>query len=175
MNSASVLYGPGKNDECHTPAYAVRAILPYLDRSKVYWLPFDDNDSEFCKVLRESGFRTIRSHISDGPHHDFYRYEPSIRWHAILSNPPFTNKAEIFRRALSFGKPFALLMALTWLQDAAPKRLFRERPLELLMFEERIRFKGQENKITFSSAYFCSGILPQQICMASLKDYGMKG
>lgn len=88
-----------------------------------------------------------------------------------MSNPPFTNKRKIFERALSFDKPFALLMSNTWLNDAAPKQLFKEKQLQLLMFEERIKFKNNgvvENKITFSSSYYCYNLLPKDIIMESL-------
>ena len=171
MSLAPVLYSRGRNDECLTPAYAVKALVPFLLPGLTYWCPFDREDSEFVQVLRAAGFSVVRSHIEDG--HDFYAYQPD-RWDAIVSNPPFTRKAHIFRRALGLGKPFALLMSLTWLNDSAPKRLFRERPLELLMFEERVRFKGLGSKITFSSAYFCSGLLPHQICLRSLKPHGFQ-
>ena len=88
-----------------------------------------------------------------------------------MSNPPFTNKRKIFERALSFNKPFALLMSNTWLNDAAPKQLFKEKQLQLLMFEERIKFKNNgvvENKITFSSSYYCYNLLPKDIIVESL-------
>ena len=41
IDSAKVLYSKGDNDECYTPDYVVESILPYLDKDKVYWLPFD--------------------------------------------------------------------------------------------------------------------------------------
>ena len=89
----------------------------------------------------------------------------------MVSNPPFTNKRKIFERALAFGKPFALLMSVTWLNDAAPKDLFKDRDLELLMFRNRVKFIDQNGKImnngiTFSSAFYCSGILPKQIVIS---------
>lgn len=30
MDSRSILYSAGKNDECYTPEYVVEAIVPYL-------------------------------------------------------------------------------------------------------------------------------------------------
>lgn len=60
----------------------------------------------------------------------------------IVSNPPFTNKRAYFERAIKLQKPFALIMTNTWLNDSAPKRLFKENniDMELLMFDRRIRF-----------------------------------
>ena len=171
IDSAAVLYSPGQNDECLTPDYAVMAILPYLRKDWTYWLPFDRCNWAFARVLTAYGFGSIASHIAYGE--DFFTHQPKGHWDAILSNPPFTGKRQIFERALSLGKPFALLMSNTWLNDAAPKQLFRERQLQLLMFEERMKFLGCGNKITFSTSYFCCDFLTQQIIMASLKDYGM--
>ena len=159
MDSGKILYSAGKNDECFTPRYVVEAILPYLDRSKTYWLPFDTEESEFVRVLRDNGFSFVRSHMEDGL--NYFEYEPE-HWDAILSNPPFTGKRAIFERALSFGKPFALLMSNTWLNDSAPKVLFMERDLQLLLFRNRIHFNSL-HKITFSSSFFCCDFLPKQI------------
>lgn len=163
INSQSVLYSKGNNDECYTPRYVVEAILPYLDKSKIYWLPFDNEDSEFVKVLKENNFKYINSHIDFGL--NFYEYEPN-EWDIIISNPPFTNKRKIFERALSFNKPFALLMSNTWLNDSAPKVLFKDKDLQLIMFRNRIKFLNNgivNNKITFSSSFYCWNLLPKQI------------
>jgi hypothetical protein len=153
----------GKNDECYTHRYGVEPLLEFLERfrGKIIWCPFDDENSEFVKVLTENGFKVVYSHIKYGQ--DFYTYEPE-KWDLIVSNPPFTNKRAIFERCLSFGKPFALIMTLAWLNDSAPAKLFKEKELQLLMFDERMTFKNQTQKgINFSSAYFCWNFLPQQI------------
>ena len=63
-----------------------------------------------------------------------------IQWDMIVSNPPFTNKSKFFERALSFNKPFALIMTNTWLNDSAPKQLFKDKDLQLLMFDKRMKF-----------------------------------
>ncbi len=167
MNSRDILYSAGRNDECYTPRYAVLPLLDFLEsfRGKVIWCPFDTDRSEFVKVLRENNFNVVHSHIDNGQ--DFYTYEPK-NWDIIVSNPPFTNKRKIFERCLSFGKPFALLMSNTWLNDAAPKQLFFDRDLQLLMFDKRIEFNGNKKK-TFSSSYYCYNFLPKQIIMRKIK------
>lgn len=166
MDSQSILYSKGSNDECYTPRYVVTEILPYLPKDKVVWCPFDTEESEFVKVLSEEGFQVVNSHISYGQ--DYYTYEPKY-WDIIVSNPPFTNKRKIFERAMSFNKPFALLMSNTWLNDSAPKVLFREKDLQLLMFRNRIKFLNNgivNNKITFSSSFYCWNLLPKQIIIS---------
>lgn len=171
INSQAVLYSPGNNDECMTPAYGVRPIVKYIPKNAVVWCPFDTEESEFVKQIRANGNKVIATHIFTGQ--DFYTYEPQEDWDCIVSNSPFSRKRQIFERALSFGKPFALLMSNTWLNDAAPVQLFKEKDLQLLMFDKRMKFINSEgkvgNKITFSSSYFCWNFLPKQIIMEELK------
>ncbi len=154
-----------------TPRYGVLPIIKYLPKDKIIWCPFDKEDSEFVKVLTEQGYKVVYSHIENGQ--DFYTYEPD-QWDILVSNPPFTNKRLIFERALSFGKPFALIMSNTWLNDSAPKQVFKDKQLQLLMFEERMKFSNNgvvQNKITFSSSYFCYNLLPKDIVMDRLSNY----
>ena len=154
-----------------TPRYGVLPIVKYLPKDKIIWCPFDKEDSEFVKVLTEQGYKVIYSHIENGQ--DFYTYEPE-EWDILVSNPPFTNKRQIFERALSFGKPFALIMSNTWLNDSAPKQVFKDKQLQILFFEERMKFSNNgvvQNKITFSSSYFCYNLLPKDIVMDRLSNY----
>lgn len=164
IKSGKVLYSAGLNDECYTPRYAVLPIIKYLPKDKIIWCPFDTEESEFVKVLEENGYNVVNSHIKYGQ--DFYNYEPK-HFDIIVSNPPFTNKRKIFERCLSFDKPFMLLMSNTWLNDSAPKQLFKDKDLQLLMFEQRIQYNNLK-KITFSSSYYCWNILPKQIIMERL-------
>lgn len=169
INSQEVLYSKGNNDECMTLPYAVKPIIKYIPKDAVVWCPFDKEDSEFVTQIRANGNKVIYSHIENGQ--DFLTYEPEEHWDCIVSNGPFTNKRKIFERALSFNKPFALIMANTWLNDSAPKQLFKNKDLQLLMFEERMKFLNNgvvQNKITFSSSYYCYNFLPKQIIMESL-------
>ena len=170
MTAQDIFYSKGSNDECYTLDYAVKPILKYLPKDKVIWCPFDTEKSQFYIQLVRGGWDVVRSHISEGK--DFYTYEPD-KWDIIVSNPPFTNKRKIFERALSFDKPFALIMSNTWLNDSAPKQLFKTKDLQLLMFAERMKFENNgviDKKITFSSSYFCHKLLPKQIIMESFKE-----
>lgn len=168
IDSGKVLYSSGGGDEAYTPAYAVAPILEFIPEGAIVWCPFDTEDSEFVKQISKT-HKVVFSHISNGQ--DFFEYEPE-EWDVMISNPPFTNKRKFFERALSFGKPFALIMTNTWLNDAAPKQLFAEKDLQLLMFDKRIRFTAPDgrpnDKITFSSSYYCWNFLPKQIVMREL-------
>lgn len=152
------------NDEKYTPNYAVLPILKYLPK-KTIWCPFDTRNSEFVLALQENQFDVVYSHIRTGQ--DFFEYEPPT-WDIILSNPPFSNKAEVFKRCLDFGKPFGLLMSNLWLNDSTPAKLFKENELQLLLFSRRIQY-DEKNRIPFGSSYFCHNLLPKQIIFEELE------
>jgi hypothetical protein len=63
-------------------------------------------------------------------------------------------------------------MTNTWLNDSAPKQLFKDKDLQLLMFDKRMKFHSPDgrpnDKITFSSSYYCWNFLPKQIIMEEL-------
>lgn len=166
--SSSILFSAGRNDECYTPVSAVLPILKYIPKGATVWCPFDAANSHFVKEISKQN-PIVYSHLNQGQ--DFFHYEPPI-WDVIVSNPPFTNKRKIFERALSFNKPFALIMSNTWLNDSAPKQLFKDKDLQMLMFDKRIKFDSPDgrpnNKITFSSSYYCWNFLPKQIIMEEL-------
>ncbi|MHB1107261.1 MAG: tRNA (adenine-N(6)-)-methyltransferase [Lutibacter sp.] len=167
MKSKIILYSKGSNDEYYTIGYGVTPILKYIPKNCIVWCPFDTKESEFVKQISKQN-KVIFSHIDNGQ--DFFKYEPK-KWDVMISNPPFTNKRKYFERALSFNKPFAFIMTNTWLNDAAPKQLFKEKELQLLMFNKRMKFINNhvvEHKITFSSSYYCYQFLPQQIIMEEL-------
>ena len=168
MNDKELLYSTGSNDECYTPDYGVEPILKYIPKDAIVWCPFDTEESEFVKQISKQN-KTVYSHIMTGQ--DFFDYEPD-KWDAMVSNPPFTKKRKYFERALSFGKPFALIMTNTWLNDSAPKLLFEDKDLQLLMFDKRIKFNSPDgranDKITFSTSYYCWNFLPKQIIMEKL-------
>ena len=168
LDSGKLMYSGGNNDECYTPDYGVEPILKYIPEGDIVWCPFDTEDSQFVIQISKQN-KVIRSHLESGQ--DFFNYEPD-EWDMIVSNPPFTDKRKFFERALSFNKPFALIMTNTWLNDSAPKQLFKDRDLQLLMFDKRMKFispDGRDNdKITFSSSYYCWNFLPKQIIMEEL-------
>lgn len=152
-------------DEKYTPGYGVLPIIKYLPKGKTVWCPFDTVHSEFVLKLQDAGFRVEYSHIQEGL--DFFSYEPP-HWDIIVSNPPFSRKKEVFERCLKFGKPFALLMSNYWLNNTAPCNLFKDKGLELLMFDKRIQF-GEGKNVPFNSSYYCYKLLPRQIIFEKLE------
>ena len=95
MTNGFLYTSEGNNNECYTPRYGVEPLLEFMQpyKEKVIWCPFDDENSEFVKLFKEKGFKVVYSHIRYGQ--DYFNYEPD-EWDLIISNPPFTNKREIF-------------------------------------------------------------------------------
>ena len=171
MDSQKILYNKVGGDESYTPSYGVKPILKYIPKDAIVWCPFDKENSEFVKQIRANGNSVIYSHIDRGE--DFFKYEPK-QWDIIISNPPFQNKRLFFERALSFKKPFALLMTNAWLNDKYSKWVFKEanKDMQLLMFDKRIHFEQNgetKKKTTFSSSYYCCDFLPKQIILEELE------
>ena len=143
------------SDEQYTPAYAVAPIIKYIPGNKIVWCPFDTEHSEYVLALKAAGIRVVHSHILTGE--DFFVYEPE-EWDLIVSNPPFSIKQKVVARCLALGKPFALLLSNLWLNSSAPARLFREKEMQMLLFDKRIQFT-EKNAAYFGSSYFCWKVL----------------
>lgn len=163
--------GPS-GDESFTPFYAVEPILKYLDKSKTYWLPFDEEWSAFVQLMQEQDFKIHVSSIRDG--FDFFKYEPE-HYDAIISNPPFSKKDDVLKRLYELGKPYAMLLPLTALQGQ--RRFEYLEGIEILTFDKRIgyhqnlNFQSTTEGAFFASAYFCKGILPQKLIVEELTKY----
>lgn len=172
MKSQKLLYRKTGNDEAYTPDYGVNPILKYIPKNHTVWCPFDKEDSEFVKLISKTN-KVISSHIDNGQ--DFFDYEPNEKWDCIVSNPPFKGKRKFFERALSLDKPFALLMTNAWLNDSYSKKVFMNtnKQMQLLLFDKRIKFGNpygkDNNKITFSSSYYCWNFLPNDLICEKLK------
>lgn len=166
MESNVLLFKKSGTDECKTPKEAIIPIIKYVPKNKIIWCPFDKENSEFVIQFKKHGYKVEFSHIDNGQ--NFFTYEPK-KWDIMISNPPFSNKRITFNKAFKLNKPFALMMTLTWLNDGAPKILYKQYncDMELLMFEERIDFNNL-GKTTFSTAYFCNKLLPKQIILENL-------
>jgi hypothetical protein len=61
------------SDEVFTPRYAVTPIVKYIKKDSVIWCPFDEEDSEYVRLLRENGNTVIATHIFNGQ--NFFDYE----------------------------------------------------------------------------------------------------
>ena len=159
------------NDEFYTPAYAVSPILKYLKNESEIWCPFDTRQSQFVRILSGCGHRVTFSHIELDQ--DFFEDTKDKRHQGfdyIISNPPYSKKAEVFQRLFEMGTPFAMLVGVVGLFESQKRfNLFKDNDFEIMYLNKRVSyFKSYEDQKPslnppFSSVYVCSGILPKQI------------
>jgi hypothetical protein len=158
------------NIERYTYAYGVEPLLKYIPKDAVVWCPCDTVESEFVKVISRQN-KVIHSHLDGGK--DFLTYEPDEHWDVLITNPPFAQKIKFIKRALSFGKPMAMLLPVTALNDKSSVMAFKDMGLQLLIFDKRMKFElgvgGTTNHIPFKCIYFCSMFLPHDIILEELQ------
>ena len=163
-------YSFKKNDEYHTPEYAVIPIVDFLKKDSIVWCPFDTGESNFVKVLTEKGFTVIHSHINDGK--DFFCVDvPDCDY--IISNPPYSCRDKVFERLYDIGKPFAMLINFQGIFDSKKRfNLFKNNKVEMLWLSPRVSFfteTGEKTSPPFQSGYLCSGILTKQLEFSDIK------
>lgn len=157
----------GLSDEWFTPKTAILSIINFLPIGKIIWCPFDTEESNFVKVLRENGFVVEHSHIQNKDE-DFFNYEP-FEWDIIVSNPPYSIRNDILKRAFAFGKPFALLMNTNGLFDSQIRYdLFSQNDFSLFYLKGRVNYMKEYGKVEkssppFQSAYICNKLFNEKI------------
>ena len=167
-----VVAGSG-NNEYYTPPYAIKPIIKYLKPHSTIWCPFDTEESNYVKMLREAGHDVIATHIDSGG--DFFKIEPP-KCDYIISNPPFSLKQQVFRRLFEIGTPFAMLVGVVGLFESQTRfEMFRDNDFELMYFNKRISFfkdyADQKPSFNppFSSVYVCHHVLPKQIVFEEIR------
>ena len=160
-------------DEVYTPFYAVEPLSEFLPKDKIIWCPFDEEWSAFYQYFNENGYKVIRSSLSDGQ--DFFSFEPE-NWDILVSNPPFSKKDEVLKRAFSFQKPFALLLPVNSIQGKRRYKIFKNQ-IQMLVFDARVDYHTRKNMQAttkgnhFGSAYFCRDLLPTKLELRQLIKY----
>lgn len=103
----------GSRDECATRLIEaekmVKNIIDKIPKDSRIWCPFDTKESNIVIALKNHGFdNVVFTHINNGQ--DFFN--TYIENDFIISNPPFQNRTNIFRRLYSFNKPFIMLQPI---------------------------------------------------------------
>lgn len=155
-----------KKDEYYTPPYAIEPLLKYVQTGKKVWCPFDTEESLFVQMLRNMGCEVIATHIFN--QEDFF--ELNVDCNYIISNPPYSLKAEVFERLFALGKPFAMLVGVVGLFESQRRfSMFRDNPFEIMFMNKRVSYfedySDQQPALNppFSSIYLTSKMLPDRI------------
>ena len=162
-------------DEWYTPVEPVKMIVPFLQRKgyKKILCPFDKPESNFVKVLTESGFDVTYSHIETGV--DFFSIKDMQNYDAVVSNPPFSKREKILWKLFREGVPFAMIMNFNGLFDSWKRwQMFRENDFELIVPSGRVHYFNDTcdgNAPQFQSVFVCSGICDRQIEFADMDSF----
>lgn len=154
----SMLKKTGNNiqsDECYTPIEGIEPILPYLDKSKIYYDCTSGISSSIVDYLNNNGYKCLSSGDRDFLKDDIPECD------VILTNPPYSKKDKFIERCYELNKPFGLLLPVSSLQGIKRAEMF-EQGLELLVLKKRIDFTGKGSP-HFGVAWFCYNLLPQPI------------
>ena len=151
--------------EFYNEVYAITPLIKYLkDKGfKKILCPFDENDNKIYKSLLSEGFDVEHSHIDDGV--DFFERNLSD-CDCIVSNPPYSLKAEVFETLFATGKPFAMLVGVVG--------LFVSDTFEITYMDKRVGYDKdfESGKITlkppFNDNFLTSIILPKQMVSESI-------
>lgn len=161
------------NDEFYTPNYAIEPLLKYIKPNSFIWCPFDTHESNFVKLLIKAGHNVHWTHIEAGM--DFFTEQPPNGVDYIISNPPYSLKAEVFERLFELGKPFAMLVGVVGLFESQRRfTMFKNNDFEIMYFDKRISYfksyADQKPSLNppFSSVYICKDLLPKQIVFEAL-------
>jgi len=142
-----------KHDDYMTPKYAWENIQQYIPKDKVLWEAFM-GDGKSGEYLRELGFNVI---------HDFDDFFENDKGDIIVSNPPFSQSKEIFKRLKEIDKPFILLfpcskIATQYIRDCFKNKLQIIIPRHRIHFEKHIQGEkpdGWRNACNFDCFYYC--------------------
>lgn len=173
------LHNTELQDEQYSPKYIVEPLIPYIEelqkklgKQLTIWCPADTEDSNYYKVLSKLPFcKIIPTHIGNGQ--NFYTMTPDFEFDCIITNCPFKNKKEWFKRTMSFNKPFALLLPLSWLNDITDE-CTSDKKLQLLIPDKRTNFIGNKSQAPFKSIYYCWNFLDKDLAFCKLNKNGEK-
>ena len=169
-NKANMQGDINPNDEFYTPNYAIEPLLKYIPKKSTIWCPFDTEESNFVKILKEQGYKVFNSHISNG--FDFFdvKKEKCQSFDYIISNPPYSLKTEVFKKLFELERPFAMLVGVVGIFESKNRfNMFKDNEFEIMYFNKRIsyfkNYADQKPSLNppFSSVYICSNMLPSKI------------
>lgn len=120
-------------NDMYTPSIAMKYIMPYLDKSLVYWEACY-GEGHMADELKNNGFKVI-GHKSI----DCLVYNP-CGWDVWITNPPFNGNKKFIRRAIELGKPFAFLIRLEHLGGVEACELLKDLDFKLIIPEKRINY-----------------------------------
>ena len=131
-------------DDISTPEGVVDVLFPYLDKD---WTIYEPCPGEGMLVgyLVDAGY-AVKS----------YRFMTKApTFDAIVTNPPFSKKAEFLKMCVDSGGPWALLLPVTTLGVKRCQQYLSE--AEVIFLPKRVDFTGKKAP-WFAVAWFTQGL-----------------
>ena len=163
-----------KFDDIYIPEYAIKPLLKYIPKNITVWECCDFGESKITKLLKEHGCKVI----STDKEENFFEYIPNEDFDMIITNPPYSLKDDFIRKCYEWNKPFCLLLPITALEGKTRGKMFREKGIEVLVFDARINFMenmakdyNKKSGNWFNTSWFCYKVLPEKLIFEELKKY----
>jgi len=149
-------------DHLYTPAYAVEPLIRYLKRrfffrrllglKTIIW-ECTGNRGNIAAVLRDHNFTVIETNIEHG--FDFLNHGPSFRFHAIVTNPPYSLKDQFLQKCFAYNKPFALLLPVTACTGSKKRvPMYLKYNIQMLFLDGRVNYTGGSGNWK-NTSWFC--------------------
>jgi len=138
-----------KDDDYMTPKIVFKSIAHLVPKNKIIWECFF-GDGNSGKNLKELGFK-VESHDVD------FFDDPPFNYDILISNPPYSIKAKVFKRLYEIDKPFMMLVPVATMTKQYLKKYFKDK-IQLVIPERRIQFLKdgvQTDRCYFDTIWIC--------------------
>jgi len=143
-----------KCDNYETPQLAFEMLLPYIDTSNIIYDPF------YCNGLAKEYLNNIGYKNVIHNDEDFYINWSKYEFDIIITNPPYSNKVQVFKELYEIDKPFSVLVPVSTISKLFLKKIFGKDldKIQLIIPPRRIHFikNGvQSNRNWFDTVFLC--------------------
>ena len=131
-----------KDDDWETPSKCLECLIPYIKENDIIYDPF------YCNGLVIEEWAKLNRKCINEDKNAFDREAPEFN--VLVSNIPFSLKKECMELAMSYNKPFALLMPIDSLGSKWIKKFFDK--IQIIVPDGRWCFMKKDTKT--NSAWF---------------------
>ena len=137
------------DNEYMTPKEVWVSIAHLIPKDKVIFEGFY-GDGNSGKFLKELGFK-VESHDVD------FFDDQKFNYDIIISNPPYSIKAKVFKKLSEIDKPFMMLVPASTMTKQYLKKYFKDK-IQIVIPERRIQFikDGVQTKRCFFDTVWIS-------------------
>ena len=137
------------DNEYMTPKEVWVSIAHLIPKDKVIFEGFY-GDGNSGKFLKELGFK-VESHDVD------FFDDQKFNFDIIISNPPYSIKAKVFKKLSEIDKPFMMLVPVSTMTKQYLKKYFKDK-IQIVIPQKRIQFIKdgvQNNRCYFDTLWIC--------------------